>query len=432
MGSKGGENLFQRMVLPNGLRILVEEIPHVRSVSIGVWVGVGSRRERDDQAGISHFIEHLLFKGTEKRTARQLAEAIEGLGGQINAYTTKEYTCYYAKVMDEHLGIATEVLADMILSPRFDPGDMERERGVILEEIKMYEDTPDEEVHDLFARSRWDGHPLGRPVLGSKEVIAGMRAADILGYFRENYVPGQTVLSVAGHVQAKEVFDLVGGAFDAWEGSRSDLPTGEKPLDLPGVLLKKRRTEQVHLCLGTRGLPTGDERNYSLNVLNTILGGGSSSRLFQKVREEMGLVYSIYSYPSSFDDAGLFTVYAGMSSRYLERVVSLIQREMQALRQGEVSREEMVRAKEQLKGGLMLGLEGTGSRMSHLGRSEILLGRVLSLDELLAKIEAVTLEDLAAIAELVLQIDDLSAAAVGPISEKRLSRLLPGGREKVS
>jgi len=418
------------------LRLLVEEIPHVRSVSLGVWIGVGSRQEKEEEAGASHFLEHLLFKGTARRTARQLAEEIEGRGGQINAFTTKEYTCYYAKVMDEHLEVAMDVLADMILSPLLAAEDVQRERGVILEEIKMYEDTPDEEVHDLFARSRWDGHPLGRPVLGSKEVVSQLAAEELRRYYEEHYRPEQTVLAVAGNVRLEPVLALAERHFGDWQRAESPAGAGGKgarlqPADAPRFLLKKRKTEQVHLCLGGRAYPTGDERNYALNVLNTILGGGSSSRLFQKVREEMGLVYSIYSYPTSFDDAGLFTIYAGMSPDYLEKVVELILRETEAIRRLELAEGELERAKEQLKGGLVLGLESTGSRMSHLGRSEISLGRVPTPDELLAKIDAVTPEDLAAVAQEVLDRKGFSLAAVGPISGKRLSHLLPVGRRNV-
>ncbi|MGE5577696.1 MAG: M16 family metallopeptidase [Syntrophothermus sp.] len=405
--------MYEKTVLPNGIRILTEYIPYVRSVSIGFWYGAGSRHENEHNNGISHLIEHLTFKGTKNRTARQIAETFDSSGGQLNAFTSKEYTCYYARVLDNHFDLAVEVLGDMLLNSLFSEADLEKEKSVVLEEIKMYEDTPDELVHDLLAQAILDTHPLGRNILGTVASVTGISRQDVQAYLHERYTPDNLVVAAAGNVQHEAVvrevekyFGAVGGKL----GSAGD----EVPVLRAQTLIRPKKTEQVHLCLGMPGIRRNDPRKYALYLLDVILGGGMSSRLFQELREERALVYSTYSYHVSYQETGLFTVYAGTSPGQVDKVLALVKDEFAKVKSGAVSEEEFRRAKEQLKGSLMLSLESTTNRMSRIAKSELFYERIQSPDEVIAQVDAVTLEELNGIAREILIEEQMTLAAIGP------------------
>lgn len=408
---------YRKTTLTSGLRVITEEIPHVRSVSIGVWVGTGSCFESPDEMGISHVIEHMLFKGTTSRTARQIAQEIDGRGGMLNAFTAKEHTCYYAKVLDEHLPIAMDVLADMLLRSRFDPTDLDREKGVIMEEIKMYEDVPDDLVHDLFASAIWRGHALGRPIVGTAETVRELSREAILAYMRQHYAPGNMVIAAAGHLNHEQVVELVERCFSEMpDGPAGSVwPATPVEVDRPLAVVRSKEIEQTHLVLGTRGLVQEDDQTYALHLLNTVLGGGASSRLFQEIREQRGLAYSVYSYHSSFHTAGNFAVYAGVSPQMVGPVLDLVVGLLEEAGREGITAAELTEAKEQLKGQIMLGLESTSSRMTRLGRGELSLGRVLSPDQIIERIDGVTEEKVARLARRLFLEERRILSAVGPL-----------------
>lgn len=411
--------MTNKITLPNGVKIIYEEVPGVRSFSIGVWVRVGSRDEKDEIAGVSHFIEHMLFKGTTNRTAKELAEALDTVGGQLNAFTSKEYTCYYAKVLDNHAELAIDVLTDMLFNSKFAEEDIEKEKNVVLEEIKMYEDTPDELVHDLLLSTMWPDHSLGRTIIGFDHVIKKLSKEKIMNYFKEYYVPTNTVISVAGSFKPDTITSKLQSIFGSWEGK----PTFRQSVDAktsPSRLIKTKETEQVHLCLGTLGLPMGHENTYVLHCLNSILGGGISSRLFQKIREERGLAYSIYSYTSAYQDNGLVSMYAGLSQNNLDQLFELISKEIKDFRTNGVTDSELYRAKEQLKGNLFLGLENVSSKMSRLGKAELCLGRVLTPEEISNRIDKVTKKELHDLANALFCRQDWSIVAIAPEGAQKI------------
>jgi len=410
--------LYQTVTLDNGVKVLTEDIPHVRSVVVGIWVNVGSRDEEPAQAGISHFIEHMMFKGTEKRSARDIAEELDAVGGQLNAFTTKEYTCYYARVLDKHFDLALDVLFDMLFNSRFAAADIDRERNVILEEVKMYEDTPDELVHDVFATTIWHGHALGRPIIGTAEVIGSLTREDILQYYRRHYVPENMVVAVAGQIEHARVVEKIRSAFAGRRGSAAPR-TLVRPQPRPEVTCRTKDTEQVHLCLGVPGLPLDDERIYVFQLVNTILGGGLSSRLFQEIREQRGLVYSVYSYHSSYHDAGLFGIYAGLSKQNVAPALELIFKEIRDIQQNGVNEQELRRAKEQLIGNLWLSLESVSTRMSRLGKSQLYLGKIQTPEEIVARVEKVTGEEIKVLAGEMLRPELFAMASVGPWDDCR-------------
>lgn len=405
--------MYQTVTLGNGVKVLTEDIPHVRSVVIGIWVNVGSRDEDPPVAGISHFIEHMMFKGTEKRTARDIAEELDAVGGQLNAFTTKEYTCYYARVQDKHFDLAVDILFDMLFHSRFAAHEIDRERNVIMEEIKMYEDTPDELVHDVFATTIWHGHALGRPIIGTAEVVGDLSREAILRYFQSHYVPENMVVAVAGHVEHGRVVEMLQKAFAGLDG-KAEGRTMVRPQPRPEVTCRTKDTEQVHLCLGAPGLPLDDERIYVFQMVNTILGGGLSSRLFQEIREQRGLVYSVYSFHSSYHDAGLFGIYAGLSKQNVGPVTELIFKEIRDIRQNGVTGQELRRAKDQLTGNLWLSLESVSTRMSRLGKSQLYLGKIQTPEEIVARVEKVTGEEIKALARDMLRPELFAMASVGP------------------
>jgi len=405
--------MYQRVVLDNGVQILTEDIPHVRSLALGVWVDVGSRDEPEELAGVSHFIEHLLFKGTGKRTARQIAEALDAVGGQLNAFTTKEFTCFYARVMDEYFDLALDVLADMIFNPLFKPEDIDRERNVIIEEIKMYEDTPDELVHDVFANTIWQGHSLGRPIIGNAGVIGGLSREQILAYFQKNYRPGNLIVALAGNIDHQQAVEKIQKVFQGANGQASRREQS-RPVPQHLVTCRQKETEQIHLCLGAPGLPLDHEQIYVFQIINTILGGGLSSRLFQEIRENRGLAYSIYSYHSSYRDTGLFCVYAGLSKNNVAPVMELVCNEIRNIQKNGIPEEELRRAKDQMKGNLFLSLENVSTRMSRLAESQLYLGKVVPPEEVVEKINQVTAEQIREFARTALTPETFAIASVGP------------------
>jgi len=402
----------QRSVLPNGIRVVTEAMPQVRTAAIGLWIGAGSRHEAVEVHGISHFLEHLFFKGTHGRSALAIAQAVDALGGQMNAFTDKEHTCIHVKVLADHLPSIVELMADMLLNSSFDPAAIERERQVITEEIKMYEDSPDAMVQDLIAQTIWDGHPLGRPVIGTRKTVSRLRRADFVRYIEKRYRPDNALVAVAGDVEHQAVTELIARHLGRWNGCANARETLQPSLT-PTVAIRSKEIEQVHLCMATRGCSAADEDRYALAVLDNLLGGGMSSRLFQEIREKRGLVYTIASYPASYREGGLSIIYAAMSPENGPEVVRLILEEIAGLF-GPLDEAELARAKESLKGSIMLPLESTDSRMSKLAGSELYHGRQIDLDEILGRIDAV---DAAAVQRMVSEIfapGRMAMAAIGP------------------
>ncbi|WP_287155119.1 pitrilysin family protein [Candidatus Solincola tengchongensis] len=412
------ETGYLRTENANGIRILTEKMPHLRSVTTGFWVGVGSRDEPQELSGISHFIEHLLFKGTERRSARRIAEEFDAIGGELNAFSAKEYTCYYAKVLDENLGKAMDIMVDMLLNSRLSPKDVDAERKVILEEIAMHEDSPDDIIHDLFVSALWESHPLGQSVLGSQNVIRTLQSTDIREFFDRYYYPENIVVAVAGNVEHEDIVDMVERLMAVDGGRGRHVRHSVVPEIRPHTVVYDRPTEQAHIVLGTQGLPRRHPARFALAVLDNILGGGMSSRLFQKIREERSLVYSIFSYHSMYAETGLWAVYAGTSPENAPAVMELIKQEIDLLLEKGVSGEELERAKGHIKGSLVLSLEDSGSRMTRLGKAEISGGEILTLDELLKRVEEVTLDDVQRLANEIFGSRRLVAVIIGPFGDR--------------
>jgi predicted Zn-dependent peptidase len=419
----GGGGLVRHTVLPGGLRVVTEAMPTVRSVTVGVWVGVGSRDEAPSLAGASHYLEHLLFKGTPRRDALAISAALDAVGGEMNAFTSKEYTCFYARVLDSDLPLAVDVVGDLVTSSLIRAADVDAERGVILEEIAMHEDDPTDMVHDQFAQVLFGDGPLGRPVLGTVESIESIGRSAINGYYRRRYRPQDMVVAVAGNLDHASVVRQVRKAFDAagmldGDASPTEPRRGRLLTTSPGVRVVRRTTEQANVVLGGPGVARTDERRFALGVLNAALGGGMSSRLFQEVREKRGLAYSVYSYHAQYADTGLFAVYAGCVPRKVDDVLAICREELAKAAATGITIEELDRGKGQLRGSMVLGLEDTGSRMSRIGKAELVYGEQLSVDQVLARIDQVTLDDVSAVAADVLTATP-TLAVVGPFDEDR-------------
>jgi predicted Zn-dependent peptidase len=381
---------LKQYVLPNGLRVVLEKIPTCRSVSFGIWVKTGSRNEETARNGISHFIEHMLFKGTDRFSAKDIAEVFDGIGGNVNAFTTKEYTCYYVKVLDEHLPLAMDVLSDMFFNSKFDAEELEKERNVILEEVSMYEDTPDDLVHDLMAKAAFGGHALGQTILGSEENLLRFKSDDLRTYMKQFYTTQNIVVSMAGNFD-DQTMDLIEKHFGAFTNSGAETVL-EKPAFHSGSLYHEKKTEQNHICLSLPGCSLRDERLYAMILLNNSIGGGMSSRLFQEIREKRGLAYSVYSYHSAYLDSGMFTIYTGTAPKQTEEVLKVSMEIVGDVLANGLTEAELRKGKEQLKGSLILSLESTSSRMNRLGKNELMLGKHYSLDEIIARIESVQLD----------------------------------------
>ncbi|NEA26418.1 insulinase family protein [Actinomadura bangladeshensis] len=419
-----GAGAVRRTVLPGGLRIITESMPTVRSAAFGIWSAVGSRDEAPADAGASHYLEHVLFKGTRRRSALEISAAIDAVGGDLNAFTAKEYTCYYARVLDADLPLAVDVVSDMVAESVNRPEDVEAERGVILEEIHMRDDDPGDLIHDEFSTALYGDTPLGRPILGSEDSINALSRDRIHGYYREHYVPSKLVVSVAGNIDHDEVVGLVSRAFAGHlaggaEPAAPRLDGAPAPLDPRSVVIDKD-TEQAHIILGGAGVSRTDDRRFALGVLNAALGGGMSSRLFQEIREKRGLAYSVYSYTAQYADSGIFGVYAGCQPAKAEEVLSICRDELGKAAEECLTDEELERGKGQLRGAMVLGLEDTGSRMSRIGKSELVYESLLPVDEVLARIEAVTLDDVRAIARDVLSAPQ-ALTVIGPVGDRDFS-----------
>jgi predicted Zn-dependent peptidase len=413
--------MVTREVLDNGLRLLTEPMPHVRSVTVGVWLTRGSRHETDAASGIAHFVEHMLFKGTATRSAEDIAQEIDSIGGQLDAFTAKEYAGYYIKVLDEHLPLALDLLADIVLNPAFAGDDVEREKKVVLEEIKMVEDTPDDLVHELFSQHFWEGHPLGRPILGSKETVEALTPERLRRYFEGAYAAPNIIIAAAGNLDHARLRDLVTAAF-ARIPAAGEPYADLAPAIVPQVITRVKELEQSHLCLGTSSYPQSHDDRYVSYILNTLLGGSMSSRLFQNVREKRGLAYAVFSGLSAYRDAGSITIYAGCANEAVGEVVDVVIEELRGLKQTPVPEAEARRAKDHLKGSLMLSLENTASRMSHLARQEIYFDRHFGLDETLAGIERVSVGDLQRVAADLFSNGALGVTMVGPIDGLNLTK----------
>ncbi|MGE6631454.1 M16 family metallopeptidase [Bacillus sp. NPDC077027] len=398
----------------NGVRIVLENNPTVRSVAIGVWIGTGSRHETKEINGISHFLEHMFFKGTKTRSARDIAESFDRIGGQVNAFTSKEYTCYYAKVLDSHAGYALDVLADMFFHSAFDEEELKKEKNVVYEEIKMYEDTPDDIVHDLLSKAVYGEHSLGYPILGTEETLSTFNGDSMRKYMDEYYTPDRVVISVAGNVEDTFISE-VEKLFGSYEGNEQ-----KRSMQAPefhyGKMARKKETEQAHLCLGFNGLPVGDKSIYDLIVLNNVLGGSMSSRLFQDVREDKGLAYSVFSYHSSYADNGMLTIYGGTGANQLNLLSETILKTLDILKRDGITKKELENSKEQMKGNLMLSLESTNSKMSRNGKNELLLGKHRTLDEIIDEINKVTLDGVNTLSKRIFT-EDYALSLISPTGD---------------
>ena len=402
-----------REAFDNGLILLTESMPDVRSVCLGAWLTHGSRHEGDADAGIAHFTEHMLFKGTTTRSAELIAQQVDSIGGQLDAFTAKECASYYVKVLDEHLPRAVDLLSDLLLRPAFRAEDVQREAQVIQEEIKMVEDTPDDLVHELFTRSFWPGHPLGRSILGSPASVGGITSESLRAFFGRSYVAGNLVVAAAGHIEHAALRDLIGNAFGdlpAWAEPAVDEP----PAVQPSLLVRGKAIEQSHVCLGTRAYSQTHPDRFPLYMLNTVLGGSMSSRLFQNIREKRGLAYAVSSGLETYRDTGMLTVYVGCAADVVPEVIDLVVAEMRSLAREPLPADELQRAKDHLKGNLVLGLESTGSRMSQLARSEIYFGRQIGVTENLARVDAITAGDVQRVAADLFSNGNLAATVLGP------------------
>ena len=415
-------NTVQKEVLPNGLVVITEPMEHVHSVSVGIWLRSGSRREPAELNGISHFIEHMVFKGTSRRTAEDIAREVDRVGGMLDAFTGKEMVCFNTRVLDEHLPKAFDVLADIVLDPKFADEDISREQSVVIEEIRMTQDNPEDFVHELFTQNFWSTHALGKPILGTAETVGAFTRSALQKWFQQYYAPNHLVITAAGHLTHAQLVDLVSERFAKLERSENGA-TDPKPEAAPHITLRtKHELEQVHICMGVPALPLTDRRRFAVSVLNNILGGGMSSRLFQNIRERQGLAYSIFSEMNSYRDVGSLSVYAGTSLETAAQVVRSILDEFRRIKDEPLDNEEMRRAKDHLKGATLLALEGSGSRMSTLARYHLYFGRHFSTDELIAMLESVTAEDVQEIAREFFEPNRIAASVVGNLNGFELTR----------
>lgn len=405
--------MYKKSVLPNGIRVVSETIPYVKSVSMGVWLATGSRFEEEYNHGVSHFIEHLMFKGTARRSAKDIAEIVDAVGGQLNAFTAKECTCYYLKVLDSHADLAMDILSDMLLASKFAEEDIERERQVVLEEVHMYEDSPDELVHDIHLDTVWPVHPLGRNILGTTDSIERFNRDSVMKYYHDFYTPDNLVIAAAGNISHEEFVGLVARYFSDFKGQKRKLAI-TTPAFAPARTIINKDSEQVHICLGALSVPLENPQIYPVYIFNNMLGGGISSKLFQAIREERGLAYSIYSYQNSYKDAGLLTVYAGTRPGNVNQVLDLIIENLKDFKMKGITEQELTKSKEQIKGSLLLGLESSSSRMSRIGKMEVTLEKFVSLDEVVSKIDRVTLADVNQMIEQMLVAEKLCFTALGP------------------
>lgn len=414
--------MYTKQTLSNGIRVVMEDIPYVNSVSIGIWVKNGSINEDKPENGVSHFIEHLLFKGTVNRTSKEIAETIDNIGGQINAFTSKEYTCYYVKVLDDHINIAVEILSDMFNNSLFKEEDIIKEKSVIFEEIKMYQDSPEDLVYELLSEIMFENTTLAQPILGTEESLKNITREVIVNYFKTHYIPSNIVISLAGNIDSKETLKLLEFYFGNFNkqiknteqiNTQKNIYSFERKIN--GIT---KETEQLNMCIGMEGIAIGDDTIYPLYVMNNVFGGSMSSRLFQNIREDQGIAYSVYSHPSSYKETGSFTIYAGLGPQQIYNFVNSVKEDIEDIKQNLISVDELYKSKEQLKGNYILGLESTSSRMSELGRNELLLNEIHSPKETLRKIDKVDLQQIKYIIDRIFDYNKFNITYVGNIKEK--------------
>lgn len=416
--------MYRKFALDNGLRIVTESIPTLRSVTVGIWVNVGSRDEQAGEEGLSHFLEHMFFKGTRSRTAREISREMDALGGEMNAFTGRETTTFYVKVLDQHLEQALTLLTDLFHDSQFPTRELEKEKQVVLEEIRTVQDDPEDLLQDLHTEQVLRHHPLGRPILGKPETVSSLRRSDLLRYVGTHYDPKHTIVAIAGHFKERPLAKLLERLFRPVPARSEQRARRQPPSVSGGLLVQRKKLEQVHLCVGLRGVGASDTNRYAAHVLNTVLGGSVSSRLFQEVREKRGLAYSIYSYLSNYSDAGTMTIYAGTRDREAGRVVEVICRELRRIRRDGIAKAELALAKNHLKGSLMLGLESSHGRMSKLAKDELYLGAPVSLNEIVARIDAVSAAQVHELGRHLFDEGSRSLTALGPVSERTLSAAL--------
>lgn len=417
--------MYKRFTLDNGLKVIYEHIPYVKSISIGLWIKSGSRFENENNNGISHFIEHMLFKGTKNRSSKRISEEIETLGGQLNAFTSRESTCYYVKILDTHFDTGIDILSDMVINPIFSSEEIEKEKSVVLEEINMYEDLPEDLVADIQFKSVWGENTLAYPILGTSETVKNFTRESILDYYSQRYTPENTVLSVVGNFEEETLIKEIEKKLSTWNSNNAIVITEDAPELLNAVTVKNKPIEQVHIALTLKGLESGSNDLYSLLAINNYFGNGTSSKLFQSVREDKGYVYTIYSFPSSYKNTGMITIYFACNPSYLEDAIRLIKDEINNIYTNKISFEELDIIKEQLKGNYILGLEGVSNIMFGIGKAELILGRVYTTDEVLEKIDALTKDDIDKTIDYIFKDGIISAAAVGrDILEESLENLI--------
>jgi predicted Zn-dependent peptidase len=410
--------MYKRTILSNGIKVITEEIPFFKSASIGIWINSGSKDEREEKTGISHFVEHMMFKGTNRYNAREIAEIMDSVGGQLNAFTEKEQTCYYVRVIDRHVPLALDLLADMLLNSTFDSEELERERNVIREEICMYEDSPEDIIFDIFTQALWDGHPLGRPIMGTETVINSLTRDDLNSHVKERYVGENIIIAAAGNITHEDMVSLVESLFKTVEKGSGRARVAEKiPFHNKREIIRHKDCEQMYVILGGMGISQQDDDKYKVMILDSILGGSMSSRLFQEIREKRGLVYSVSSFQNSYYDAGLFGIFACTSAENLDSVISLSFQGVKEIKETSVNEQELLRAKEQLKGTISLALESTSNRMIRLAKSEIYHGRLVPHEEVFEKLDAVTADDIDAISRVVLDWENYGISVLGQVEE---------------
>ncbi len=413
---------YEKTILQNGTVVITEHMDAVRSVALGIWLAVGSRDESPEEAGMSHFMEHMMFKGTPTRTAAQISETFDGLGAELNAFTSKEYTCFYSRLVDEHVPTALEVLSDMVCNASLSDEACDKEREVVIEEIARMEDTPDDRIHDIFSQALWPNHPIGLPVLGRRETVRTFDHERSVTFRQRHYLTGNCVVAAAGSIDHNALVDMVRDHLHLPEGPRSERPKAEAAPSSRLAVLEKE-TEQTHICYGMEALDARHEDRFVLTMIDTVLGGGMSSRLFQEIREKKGLAYAVYSFHALYQDTGQMTIYAGTRPSNTEEVVRLIQAEIERMKTEGMTAEELTRAKESIKGHLVLGLESTRNRMTRIAKSEVTSGELLSVDELVKRIDKVTLDDVVRVAEDIFSKQKV-LALLGPLSATDVEHLV--------
>ncbi len=415
------KSVFNRTILPSGLRIVTESVPGARSVALGVWVTVGSRDEMPEASGVSHFIEHMIFKGTERRTAFDIAKAFDRMGGFSNAFTSRETTCFHARVLDIHIDTITDLLSDIVLNSRFDEVEVERERQVILQEISMVEDTPDDHVHELFNSFIWGDNPLGRSILGTRDTVGRVDSAFLKSFVSQAYVASRVVVAASGNVEHAPFVERIGRLFEPLPSAAAKLPDRTTPVAMSGTMFHQRECEQVHMLMGYRGMSVVDETRYAATLLNVILGGSMSSRLFQEIREKRGLAYSVYSFLTSYQDSGVMGMYAGVAPESASEVAALMQAEFEKMAREPVHEAELDAARDQVKGAILLAAEGMDSRMSRLAKNEINLGYQISYEEVEERFDSVTPEEIMQVAANCMESRP-AMVTLGPLPDAEAAR----------